>query len=194
METIILASASPRRQELLKLAGFPFIAAPSRVVEILHDDEHPAEAAKRLAHQKLEVFLANARSAGCHWALAADTFVHIDGKNLGKPADREQAESYLRLLSGREHIVYTGMVLFSSKSGRRLDWVEQSHVLMSELNSQDLEWYLDSGEWQDAAGAYKIQGKSQCLVQRISGSYSNIMGLPLQPLYRMLQELDYSVN
>lgn len=194
METIILASASPRRQELLRLAGIPFIASPSRVNEIMPPAEDPQRSALRLANQKLDVFLTSPHSSGCAWVLAADTFIRFNGVNIGKPADRDEAYDILLKISGNQHTVYTGMSLFSKKHNRRVECVEITQVRLCELSPETLEWYLNTGEWQDSAGAYKIQGKAQCIIEEIKGSFSNVMGLPLHQLYKMLAQLGYQLE
>jgi septum formation protein len=191
MKTLILASASPRRQELLKQAGIPFHAAPSRIDEVYSADENPETVAVRLAGDKLKAFLNNERSTGCHWVLAADTFVHVGSTIFGKPESREEAEVVLRTLSGKSHAVYTGLAIYSKEEGRTVSAVEQSTVEFLPLSDSDIEWYLDSGEWQDAAGGYKVQGKAQCLIKAVHGSVSNIMGLPLHRVYAILKELGY---
>lgn len=193
MDTIMLISSSPRRQELLKNAGFTFRAAPSGIDETLHENEDPKAAVLRIAHEKLNDFLKKDQILGCNLALAADTFVHIGGKNFGKPASREQAEEYLHTFSGRIHQVYTGMVLFSRKTNQFLDCVELSEVRFMPLNDADINWYLDSGEWQNAAGGYKVQGRAQCLIETIRGSLSSVMGLPMHRLYEMLRGLGYDL-
>jgi septum formation protein len=194
METIILASASPRRQELLRLAGIPFIASPSRVNEIMSTTEDPKNNALRLSNQKLDVFLASSHSMGCSWVLAADTFIHFNGVNIGKPADRDEARDILTKIGGNQHTVYTGMSLFSKRHNRRIEYVEMTQVRLSKLSEETLDWYINTGEWQDSAGAYKIQGKAQCIIEEIKGSFSNVMGLPLHQLYKMLIQMDYRLD
>lgn len=191
MDTIMLISSSPRRQELLRNSGFAFRAAPSGIDEVLHETEDPRDAVLRIAHEKMSYFLKKDQILGCNLALAADTFVHVSGKNFGKPCNREQAEEFLRTLSGRVHQVYTGMVLFSRKTNQRLDCVELTDVRFAPLADEDIEWYLDSGEWQNAAGAYKVQGRAQCLIESVRGSFSSVMGLPMHRLYEMLRILGY---
>lgn len=191
MDTIMLISSSPRRQELLRNAGFTFRAAPSGIDEALGPGEDPKAAVLRIAHEKLNDFLKKDQILGCNLALAADTFVHIGGKNFGKPESREQAEEFLRTLSGRIHQVYTGMVLFSRRTNQCLDCVELSEIRFVPLSDADINWYLDSGEWQNAAGAYKVQGRAQCLIETIRGNLSSVMGLPMHRLYEMLRGLGY---
>ncbi|MGL4525162.1 MAG: Maf family protein [Spirochaetia bacterium] len=192
MDTIMLISSSPRRQELLKNSGLSFRAVPGDAQEILHEDENPKDAVLRIAHEKLQSFLVKDQLHGSHLVLAADTFVHISGKNFGKPQNREVAAEYLRMLSGRIHQVYTGLVLFSRKANKFFDCVELSEVRFLPLTEVDIEWYLDSGEWQNAAGGYKIQGRAQCLIESMRGSFSSVMGLPMHRLYEILRQLGYS--
>ncbi|MCL2519565.1 MAG: Maf family protein [Spirochaetaceae bacterium] len=191
METLILASASPRRQELLKTVGIPFRAAPSNIDETINEGEGPKEAALRLAGGKINAFLQNERSIGCHWVIAADTFIYLDGAIYGKANSRDDAEQLLKKLSMRRHQVYTGLAVYNRGEGRTVTTVEVTEVEFLRLTPEDIDWYLDSGEWQDAAGSYKIQGKAQVFIKAVHGSVSNVMGLPLHRLYAILKELNY---
>jgi septum formation protein len=194
MDTLMLISASPRRQEMLKNAGISYRSAPSHIDEAMTNDEHPADVVQRLALAKLEAFLSKDMILGCKWALAADTVVHYMGCNIGKPLSRDEAEQTLKQLNGQTHQVYTGMTLFSRHTGKRYTCFDVTNVTFQVFSNEDLQWYLDSGEWQDAAGAYKIQGRGQSLIQSIQGSLSNVMGLPMHKLYRLLRDLNYQFS
>jgi len=182
---LILASASPRRAELLTSAGFDFDAAPAGVDETARPEEPARTYALRVARDK-----AAAAGAACREPaaaiLAADTVVVVDGEILGKPRDRADAERMLRLLSGRVHEVHTAVVL---TTGSR-DQVEvvTTRVSVMPLDEAEIAWYVASGEPEGKAGAYAIQGRAARFIDRIEGSWSNVVGLPLATVARMLKE------
>jgi septum formation protein len=212
---LVLASASPRRQELLRNAGIPFTVQPAEIDETPRDGETPKDCAERLAREKaLEVFQTR-RDA---WVLAADTVVVVDAIILGKPRDAADAARMLRLLSGRTHQVITGVCLVGPKSvarsqlpvarkariqrpeprgrvdkelttdDRQLTTASEStFVTMSKLSDEDIREYVASGEPMDKAGAYAIQGLASRWIPRIEGDYTNVVGLPLALVWRMLK-------
>lgn len=191
--TIVLASASPRRQELLRLAGIPFRVQPADVNETPLSGEAPRVCAERLAREKaLVVFQNNPRQ----WVLGADTIVVIDDVFLGKPRDAEDAARMLRLLSGRTHAVITG-VCVAGRGGRGQGLgasntktsSETTLVTFCELSEEEIRFYVATGEPMDKAGAYGIQGLASRWIPRIEGDYSNVVGLPVALVYRMLREL-----
>jgi septum formation protein len=179
---LLLASASPRRQELLRNAGIAFEVQPADVPE----DPLPREAAKdcveRLARDKA-LAIARQRPNAC--VLGADTVVVIDGQILGKPADPADAERMLRLLSGREHQVITGVCLVAD--GKSFVASETTLVTVNEITDQEIADYIATGEPMDKAGAYAIQGIASRWIPRIEGDYSNVVGLPVALVFRMLQ-------
>jgi nucleoside triphosphate pyrophosphatase len=182
--SLVLASSSPRRAEILKSLGIPFIVDPSSVDETPHDGETAPETASRLAEEKaLEV-------AGRHdgrWVLGADTLVILDGAALGKPRDDEDARRMLGLLSGREHRVVTGVALAcQGRTPRR--FVEESRVAMATLTDEEIRWYVATGEPRDKAGAYAVQGLGSRFIEGVRGSYTNVMGLPARAVYRLMRE------
>jgi septum formation protein len=180
---LVLASASPRRQELLRNAGIAFEVQPADVPE----DPLPREAAKdcaeRLARDKA-LAVAHHRPNDC--VLGADTVVVIDGQILGKPADSADAERMLRLLSGREHQVITGVCLVID--GESFVNSEITIVTVKEITDQEIADYIATGEPMDKAGAYAIQGVASRWIPRIEGDYSNVVGLPVALVFRMLQK------
>lgn len=187
---LILASASPRRKELLKQVGLDFIVEPSEIEEKRAPGEAPADYALRLATDKaLEV-------AGHHpsrLVLGADTIVVLDQEVLGKPGDRRQARQMLCRMSGREHGVITAFALVFQEGSLLVQrWVE-TRVRMKRLTDQEIEGYLNTGEPFDKAGGYAIQGKGGLLVESIEGCYTNVVGLPLPALAEALKELGISV-
>jgi len=180
---LVLASASPRRQELLRNAGIPFEVQPADISE----DPQPGEAAKdcaeRLAREKA-LAVAGQRPQDC--VLGADTVVVVDGQILGKPSDAADAARMLRLLSGREHQVITGVCLVAS--GQRSVASETTSVTMSEISEKEITDYVASGEPMDKAGAYGIQGIASRWIPRIEGDYCNVVGLPVALVWRMLRQ------
>ena len=184
---IILASASPRRRELLEAIGVNFVVEPSDVDEILDPNESPEHEVKRLAREKAED-VASRRPGS--WVLGADTIVVIGGRILGKPSDRADAEWMLSTLSGRTHTVFTGYTILNlSHPESTVVGFAQSEVFIRQLSPQEIRGYLDTGEPMDKAGAYAIQGVGAAIVERVYGSYTNVVGLPLCEVARDLKKL-----
>ncbi|MDR3313254.1 MAG: Maf family protein [Oscillospiraceae bacterium] len=178
----ILASASPRRKELLALAGLNFCVCSPQTEEVLLPAEPAAAAAMRLAAQKAAAVAAQNPEA-C--IIAADTIVAApNGELLGKPLDSADAVRMLRLLSGREHRVITGVCLRSG--GQTHTFAQETAVRFYALTEQEIESYIHSGEPMDKAGAYGIQGRGGLLVESICGDYFNVVGLPVGRLLREL--------
>jgi len=173
---LILASASPRRAELLRAAGFDFEIVATDIDERLGPDEPPASFVRRLAAEKSAAGLAQVRPVGVV-VLGADTAVVVDGEVLGKPRDDHDAAAMLARLSGRRHEVLTGVSLRTSTA--EAGFVEATTVEFSHLSDAEIAWYVASGEGRDKAGAYAIQGLAARFIPRIEGSYSNVVGLPL---------------
>jgi septum formation protein len=183
---LILASASPRRAELLRNAAIPFIIDPAHVPEQPLPGETPQTYAQRLARDKaLAVFARHPNDA----VLGADTVV-IDEHLLEKPSDPEDAIRMLRLLSGRTHQVITGVCLVMS--GYERSEADTTQVTFAQLSDRDIAEYVRSGEPMDKAGAYGIQGLASRWVTRIEGCYFNVVGLPVPRVYRMLREAERS--
>lgn len=177
---LVLASASPRRAELLRLAGLEFDVVVSDADETMHPDETAVTYVCRVAEAKAD--LVGARYPD-RLVLAADTTVVADGVMLGKPRDAAEARAMLTRLSGRTHEVMTGLCL---RGATRRSAVEVTTVEFAPLSAGEIEWYVASGEPFDKAGAYAIQGLASRFVLRIEGSYANVVGLPVATLYRML--------
>ena len=180
---LVLASASPRRQELLRSAGLSFEVQPADIPESALPGEAAKDCAERLARDKA---LAAASQRPHDFILGADTVVVVDGQILGKPADAADAARMLRLLSGSEHQVITGVCLVVN--GQPSVASETTVVTMSELTEKDITDYVASGEPMDKAGAYAIQGIASRWIPRIEGDYSNVVGLPVALVLRMLRE------
>jgi septum formation protein len=178
---LVLASASPRRAELLKAAGFQFSVLPADIDEAAVPAERPEDHVRRLAREKA---LAAALDAPGATIFGADTVVVIDNAILGKPGDLREARRMLRLLEGRRHHVYTGVALW--RLGAIRDAVEVTAVDVAPMTPAEIDWYIASGEPLGKAGAYAIQGLASRFVSRIEGSYSNVVGLPLSVVHRLL--------
>ena len=186
---LILASASPRRAELLVAAGFEFEAHPGDVDERPHGDESPRQSVRRLAAEKSAAAAAWLQSTadGGPVVMGADTVVTIDAAILGKPPDAAAARAMLRQLSGRTHQVLTGVSL--RRDAFEIGRVESTDVVFATLSDADVDWYVATGEGRDKAGAYAIQGLASRFIPRIVGSYSNVVGLPVAAVFELLKEL-----
>jgi septum formation protein len=191
---LVLASASPRRQELLRNAGIPFTVCPANIPEVPRTGESPRDCAERLAREKA---LAVSHQRPADVVLGADTIVVVDGEMLGKPRDEADAMRMLRLLSGRTHQVITGVCLVGPslrtgnqklETGSNKTCSETTLVTMTKLTEEDIRSYISSGEPMDKAGAYAIQGIASRWIPRIEGDYFNVVGLPVALVCRMLQE------
>jgi septum formation protein len=179
---IILASRSPRRAELLAAAGYEFEVLATDVDETPHDVEDPAEYVERLAIEKARAVLAMRPDAR---VLGADTTVTIDGEILGKPVNDEDARRMLRLLSGRPHLVHTGVALATARGIQ--SGVDTTRVWFAAMTDEDISWYVATREPVDRAGAYAIQAFASRFVARIEGSYSNVVGLPVAMVSSILK-------
>jgi septum formation protein len=186
---LILASASPRRAELLTAAGFSFDVQPADVDETPRPAESATEYALRVARDKALAVASKRRDSGSA-VLAADTVVVAGDEILGKPRDDSDARRMLKRLSGGVHEVHTGVVLRGA-NGEREDLVT-TRVRVLPLSDDEISWYIATGEAQGKAGAYAIQGYAARFIDHIDGSWSNVVGLPIATVYRMLKDLRYS--
>ena len=183
---LILASGSPRRSELLARMGLAFTAMPADVDETM--PEQSPEGVRQLAVRKARAALTRLKEQGGDGVvLAADTIVWCEGKILGKPVSRADAEAMLRLLSGRWHEVYTGVCALEARTGREETFTERTRVHMVELSAEAIREYIAGGEPMDKAGAYAIQGAGGMFVDQIEGSPSNVMGLPMAQTLALLE-------
>jgi septum formation protein len=184
---VILASSSPRRRELLRLIGISHDVRPADIDETYPPGERPRDHAERLAREK-----ALAIDAPDAVVIGSDTIVVLDGEVLGKPRDREQATAMLRRLSGRSHVVMTGVAI---RWGDRIaSAVEEVGVTFRDLSDVEIDRYIDTGEPMDKAGAYGIQGYGATIVQRVDGDYFAVMGLALNRLVCLMRELGLSYD
>ena len=183
--SLILASSSPRRRELLSQVGIPFEISVPEVDE--RCDLPGPEAVRILSRRKAE---AASRMHSGRYVLAADTLVCVHGRTLGKPHDPEDAKRMLRLLSGNTHQVYTGVTVISPE-GALLTDVDQSDVTFDPMDETMIADYVATGDPLDKAGSYGIQGRASLFVSRLEGSYSGVMGLPLALVRQLLERIGY---
>jgi len=181
---IVLASASPRRSELMALAGITCSVVPADICEDALPDEQPADHVMRLSREKAQ---AVAERAQGRFFIGADTIVVLDGKIMGKPVNEEQAFEMLVALSGHIHEVITGITVFDRDTNACLTRSVCTEVLFKELTEQEIWDYIATGCPMDKAGAYAIQGGAVHFIRSINGSYTNVIGLPMTELYELLQ-------
>jgi septum formation protein len=179
---LVLASASPRRRELLGLVGISFEIIPSQIEESELGGADPALTARSYARQKAEAVARQEGDRADRWYLGVDTIVILDRQVLGKPADRDQAREFLRQLSGRQHQVITAYCLLRPQGRELWEKAISSQVKIRGLAPAEIEAYLDTDEPYDKAGAYAAQGVGASLIVAIEGSYTNVVGLPLAEL------------
>jgi len=201
MEPIILASASPRRQDFFRLMGIPFTCVPAMIDETPPPGLTPQQAAEDLALRKALAVADRLHSQNPtpysplptphSWIFAADTIVVLEGEIFGKPADRADARRMLERLSGQRHEVITAMALYNGREKTTSIRSKTSEVAFGPLTEAEIEWYLDSGEWEGVAGAYRLQGLGACLIEGVNGSPSGVAGLPLYDFFGMLKDNGY---
>jgi septum formation protein len=179
---LVLASASPRRKELLSVLGLPFTVIPASIAETPGLSEAPETYVVRVARDK---GLAVASCVSQSVVLSADTIVTIDGEILGKPCDSEDAVRMLKKLSGRRHSVYTAICLIDQRRDQTFEGLDKTDVWFDEINESEIRDYVRRENVMDKAGAYAIQGYAGIYIPKIEGNYFNVMGLPL-PLVRKL--------
>ncbi|MFQ5445156.1 MAG: Maf family protein [Nitrospinales bacterium] len=186
-QTFILASRSPRRIQFLKELGVKFQSEPSPVEEVIQPDKTPEENALQVARDK--ALWAAEQHKGA-FVLGADTLVSLNGDIIGKPVDHEDARRILKKLSGREHQVITGVAIINPNN-ELFEQAVTSKVKIKPLTDEEISRYIRSGEPMDKAGAYAIQGKGSSLVASYQGSYSNIVGLPIETVEDLLKQAGY---
>ncbi|EEM03825.1 Septum formation protein Maf [Bacillus pseudomycoides] len=185
MKKLILASGSPRRKELLELAGVPFEIVVSEIEETIGAYSSPADIVMSLALQKASAVVENHEDSV---VLGADTIVTYESRILGKPKDEAEAKEILQLLSGKTHEVYTGVALISKE--KTVTFYERTEVTFWELTEEEVDAYIGTKEPLDKAGSYGIQGKGSIFVQHIQGDYYSVVGLPIARLVRELKQFD----
>ena len=180
---LILASNSPRRRELLGRLTSDFVVVPSHIDE--SGSGAPPDQVVRTARAKAHAVGRTERGV----IIGADTIVAIDGEAIGKPKTRDQAGVMLRRLSGRTHVVFTGLCVWDSATGVNRTGCEETRVTFRSLDDEEIEAYLSTDEYRDKAGAYAIQGRAAKFISHIDGDYTNVMGLPLCHLVLLLREV-----
>ncbi|MCF7927891.1 MAG: Maf family protein [Spirochaetales bacterium] len=193
---LILASASPRRSRILSQIGIPHEVRPSHTNEDHDGTASPLMLARHLAERKLQSYLETARSSErkSPWVLTADTLIDIEGQIIGKPDNREEARKMIRSFSGNSHEVITALCLHNTESEATYRDEAITKVVFAAMNSEEVEWYLDTEEWKGVAGAYRIQNRGACFISSIHGSYSNVMGLPIHTFYGIVRQSGYAMS
>jgi septum formation protein len=182
----ILASASPRREQMLREIGLRFDIVPGNVNEDFRPGEVPAEYVERVSKEKCH---AVSRAMPHRWVLGADTIVVVDSEVLGKPRSRDEAREMLMKLSGRAHRVITGFAIEKKDDGVMVSGTVESTVVFKTIEEDELEWYTGTPEPYDKAGGYAVQGMGGYFVREIHGSYSNVVGLPLTEVVTVLKNV-----
>jgi len=198
VDRLVLASASPRRRELLHQVGIPHIVRPSHVPELLQQGETPEAFVVRLATDKANAaFRQDASLAGGrvrYWFLGADTVVVLNDRVLGKPQDIDQAREYLSHLQGTSHTVLTGFAVLCPAHNVSEIGIERTRVSFESLNNEEIDLYLSLSDWSDAAGAYKAQGSAAAFVSSVQGSFANVMGLPIHRICSILRANQFHIG
>ena len=179
--------------------GLPFTCIPAGIDESFDQSALPSamqqvkpqDIVLDLAIRKVKKVVCDLACQNPAWICGADTLISYAGKLFGKPGSRDEAKSMLNALQGKTHEVITAVALYSGRSGRIDSRTVSSEVTFAQMTGAEIEWYLDTGEWEGAAGAYKIQGLASCFIKEIKGSYSSIVGLPLHEFYAMLKDNGY---
>ena len=193
MERIILASSSPQRAAILKNLNIPFTAISPRDEECMPESGEPHELALANAKTKLASVLELLQQSGIHKGVnvfSADTLIGQAGRLFGKPKSREEAAAMLKTFSGNTCEIATAISFFNGKTRQTASRLSRTRVSFMELNADQIEKYLDTCEWQGAAGGFRIQGIAACFITRLEGSYSGAVGLPVHLLYELLLEND----
>ncbi len=187
---LILASASPRRAELLRQHGYEFEVIVSNFDEstLLDSSWPPGELAESLSLHKAQEVQQRVENG---WILSGDTVAHMEGRFFGKPKDRDQAREILSSLAGTTHEVITGVTLLDAQSGKHITEHDVTRVIMRTLSNEEIEQYLDTNAWEGKAGAYGIQDHGDAFVDHIEGSFTNVVGFPMELIATMLKEWDW---
>jgi septum formation protein len=191
MDRLVLASKSPRRRGILERIGIPFVVQGVDIDEKAHLRRTVRSSVMNLSRVKaIESSVTYERGL----VLGVDTVVAFNGRILGKPETVQQARTFLRMLSGNRHEVFSGITILDACSGERRTSCSVSSVYFAPLDGQDIERYLEVEEWHDKAGGYAIQGRAALYVRRIEGSYWNVVGLPVEELFGLLKYFHYFSN
>ncbi len=194
MDPIILASSSPRRQEILKMLKIPFRVIMPNVDETISSAVNNEEIPELLAREKVTAVI-RSLPAGQEipWILGADTVILYGSKVYGKPQNQEEAFEYIKTFQGKSHYVLTALVLYNGKTHNSTSRICKTKVTFAPMTDEEIQWYVDTGDWHGAAGGYRIQGSASLFISKIEGSYSGVIGLPIYELFDILKEQGYSV-
>jgi len=190
MKTIILASASPRRKELLEKTGLRFKVEPSNYEEVIPSETEPHELAQKISLEKAKVVASKHQNV---IVIAADTFIVFGGKILGKPHTEKEARKMLEAISGKSHSVITGFSIIDTSNNKALSKSVETKIYVRKLTLAEIDAYVKSREPLDKAGAYAIQGLGAVFVEKIEGDYFNVIGLPLSALTEALKEFGINI-
>lgn len=194
MEPIILASSSPRRQEILKMLDIPFQVILPNIDETLTSSVDTEDIPELLAREKVSAVIHSLPSQQeIQWVLGADTVIVKNGRIFGKPQSADEAAEFLKEFQGGSHTVITAVVLYNGKQKSTTSRVAKTRVTFAPMTDDEIQWYLESGEWHGAAGGYRIQSLASIFIEKIEGSQSCVTGLPIHELYDMLKEQNYSI-
>lgn len=194
MEPIILASSSPRRQEILKMLDIPFQVILPNIDETLASSVDTEDIPELLAREKVSAVIHSLPSQQeIQWVLGADTVIVKNGRIFGKPQSADEAAEFLKEFQGSSHTVITAVVLYNGKHKSTTSRVARTRVTFAPMTDDEIQWYLESGEWHGAAGGYRIQSLASIFIEKIEGSQSCVTGLPIHELYDMLKEQNYSI-
>lgn len=196
MLKLVLASQSPRRKDLLTKAGYNFIVLPVNISETPDKNLNLDEQILKIAQEKAEACLDQNKHLKSHdfLILSADTMVIVDGVTFGKPADKNEAATYLRLLSNRSHLVKTGIYLLNCKTFEQIQEITTTKVFFRELSPSEIHDYVESGEPMDKAGGYGIQGLGGTFIAKYEGPFDNVVGLSIDSLKGLLQKQGWSLE
>jgi septum formation protein len=194
MEPIILASSSPRRQEILKMLKIPFRVIIPNIDETLMSAIELEQVPELLAREKVTAVIHSLPAEQeIPYVLGADTVIIFNNEIMGKPQSQEEAFDYLKKLQGKTHTVVTSLVLYKGKTHETKSKISKTRVTFSPMTDEEIQWYIDTGEWHGAAGGYRIQSLASLFVAKIEGSYTGVVGLPISELYDILKEQGYSI-
>lgn len=194
MEPIILASSSPRRQEILKMLKIPYRVIMPNIDETFSSLLAHEEIPELLAREKvLAVIKSLPAGQEIPWVLGADTIISFENNVYGKPENQEQAFEFLKSFQGKTHQIITALVLYNGKKHTTTSRICKTNITFSTMSDEEIQWYVDTGEWHGAAGGYRIQSLASMFISKIEGSYSGAIGLPISELYDILKEQEYKI-
>lgn len=194
MEPIILASSSPRRQEIMKMLKIPYRVIMPNIDETISTMLDHEEIPELLAREKvLSVIHSLPAGQEIQWILGADTIASFEKNIYGKPNNQEEAFDFLKKFQGNTHTIITSLVLYNGRKKITTSRTSKTNITFAPMTDDEIQWYVDTGEWHGAAGGYRIQSLASCFIQKIEGSYSGAVGLPIFELYDILKDQGYSI-